>query len=117
MSPSVRVLMKPRHSLLRRKWTDIKRDVCVLDVVIVNAGDGRQVSQRCGPDDHRFNSIVIGQFGILSSGFAILDGYADPREYRRHRQGNEYHVQGDVSAHHCGKLSRRPGAAAGSEVS
>src|SRR5215472_4451528 len=51
--------------------------------------------------------------GILSSGFAILEQYADPPEYRGHRQRHEHHVQGDVSAHDCGELSRRPGAVAG----
>src|SRR5215470_3388568 len=44
---------------------------------------------------------------------AILNSYASPQEYCRNRQGHEHHLQGDVSAHDCGKLSRRPRAAAG----
>src|SRR5438552_18887683 len=50
-----------------------------------------------------------------SNSFAILETYADPREHRRNRQGNEHHFQGDVSTYGCGELSRWPRSSARSD--
>ena len=48
--------------------------------------------------------LPAGNFFSLASG--ILVRHASPEKHRRHRQGDEHHLHGDVPAHDGRKLSR-----------
>ena len=54
MAPVVRVFVKPADALLWREWPDIKDDMRILYVIVVDLSNARQIGEGGGSDDYHF---------------------------------------------------------------